>query len=212
MPFIQHWRRLSVHPVMRPFTEWRVHARWVAAGRPIPAPPMVKQRILKRYQDRFRLRTVVETGTFTGETVEALRRRSAAVVSIELAAELHAAAARRFANAPNVRLLQGDSTTLLAGVLNDLREPALFWLDGHYAGAGTGSAGAGESPLMAEVRALLARPPRGDVILIDDARQLTGADGYPLLDAVCAAIRRQRPHAEVAVADDIIRWIDRKHC
>lgn len=208
MPFIQHWRRLSVHPLMRPFTEWRVYVRWVVAGRPIPAPPIVKQRILKQYQDRFRLQIVVETGTFTGETVEALRHRSAQVVSIELAPELHAAAARRFANAPNVRLLQGNSMTLLPDVLADLRNSALFWLDGHYAGAGTGSAAGGRSPLMDEVRSLLARPPRGDVILIDDARQLTGRDGYPSLDAVCAAIRHDRPHAELTVADDIIRWVD----
>jgi hypothetical protein len=210
MAFIQHWRRLSVHPVMRPFTEWRVYARWVAAGRPVPAPPIVKQRILKQYQDRFRLQIVVETGTFTGETVEALRHRSAQVVSMELAPELHAAAARRFASATNVRLLQGNSAALLPGVLADLRDPALFWLDGHYAGAGTGSAGAGLSPLMDEVRTLLARAPRGDVILIDDARQLTGRDGYPSLDSVCAAIRHDRPGAELTVADDIIRWIDRK--
>jgi hypothetical protein len=211
MPFMQHWRRLSVHPILRPFTEWRLYVQWVVAGRPIPAPPIVKQRILKQYQDRFRLRTVVETGTFTGETVEALRHRSAQVVSIELAPELHAAAARRFGTARNVRLLQGNSVTLLPDVVAALEAPTLFWLDGHYAGAGTGSAGESRSPLMDEVRTLLARPPRGDVILIDDARQLSGRDGYPSLDAVCTAIRHNRPHAELTVADDIIRWID-KNC
>jgi hypothetical protein len=195
---------------MRPFTEWRVYVRWVVAGRPIPPPPVVKHRILKQYQDRFGLQTIVETGTATGDTVEALRHRSAQVVSIELAPELHAAAARRFANVPNVRLLLGSSTTVLPAVLADLRDPALFWLDGHYAGAGTGSLDDGRSPLMDEVRALLARPPRSDVILIDDARQLTGKDDYPSLDAVCAAIRHDRPHAEVTVADDIIRWIDHR--
>lgn len=197
-----------MHPLMRPFTEWRVHRRWVAAGRPVPAPPIVKQRILKGYQDRFGLRTVVETGTFTGETVEVLRHRSAKVISIELAAELHAAAVRRFADAGNVRLLQGSSTALLPGIAAELRTPALFWLDGHYAGPGTGSAGAGQSPLMAEVHTLLGHSPIGHVVLIDDARQLTGKDGYPSLDAVCDAIRAARPRAEVTVEDDIIRWID----
>jgi hypothetical protein len=204
--FIQAWRRLSVHPVLRPLTEWRIYAQWRLAGRPIPAPPIVKQHILKQYQDRFRLQTLVETGTFTGETVEALRRRTSRIISIELEPVLHAAAVRRFAAAANVRLLQGDSTTLLPGVLADLHDAALVWLDGHYAGAGT--AGAGESPLMHEVQTLLARAPRGDVVLIDDARQLTGTGGYPALDEVCAAIRCNRPHADLTVSDDIIRWID----
>jgi hypothetical protein len=180
--------------------------RWLRAGRPVPAPPVVKQHILKEYQDRFHLRTVVETGTFTGETVEALRGRSTQVVSIELAPDLHARAVRRFASAGNVRLLQGDSVQLLPRVADETTGPTLFWLDGHYAGAGT--AGSGQSPLMHEVRALLARAPRGDVILIDDARDLIGVDGYPSLEELCATIRANRPHADVTVRDDIIRWID----
>ena len=197
---------MSMHASMRSFTRWRLNLRWQLAGRPIPAPPIVKQHILAAYLKRFRLRTLVETGTFTGETVEALRSRCTRVISIELEPALHAAALRRFARASNVTLLQGDSAVLLPKVLQQLDAPALFWLDGHYAGPGT--AGAGTSPLLAEIRTLLARAPRGDVILIDDARQLTGKDGYPALDDVCALIRRSRPHAEVVVADDIIRWND----
>jgi len=206
MSFLQHWRSFSVHPVIRPLTEWRIYAQWVMSGRPIPAPPIVKQHILKQYQARFRLQTLVETGTSSGETVEALRGRTARIISIELAPAIHAAAVRRFAGADNVRLLQGDSTTLLPEVLQGLQGPALFWLDGHYAGSGT--AGVGRSPLLHEVQALLARPPGGDVVLIDDARQLTGTGGYPALDELRAAIRHNRPHAEVTVEDDIIRWID----
>jgi hypothetical protein len=206
-PLVERWRRLSVHPAIRPFTAWRVYAQWLLCGRPVPAPPIVKQHILKQYQDRFHLQTLVETGTFTGETVEALRGRTARIISIELAPALHAAAVRRFADAPNVSLLHGDSKTLLPSVLQDLTGPVLFWLDGHYTGPGT--AGDGLCPLEHEVRALLARPPGGDVILIDDARELTGTRGYPRLDELCADIRRKRPRADVTVRDDIVRWIDR---
>jgi hypothetical protein len=203
---LRYWRRVSMHPWMRPLTEWRIYVQWRLAGRPVPAPPLVKQHILKTYQDRFGLRTVVETGTFTGETVEALRARADRVISIELEPALHAAALRRFAGAPNVTLLQGDSTALLPSILEQLTTPALFWLDGHYAGSGT--AGAGNSPLLQEVRTLLARPPRGDVILIDDARQLTGKDGYAALDDLVGMIRRSRQRADVRVTDDIVRWVD----
>jgi hypothetical protein len=204
---LRYWRRVSMHPWLRPFTERRIHVQWLLAGRPIPAPPLVKQRIVKRYQAQYGLRTVIETGTFTGETVEAVRARSTRVISIELEPSLHAAAVRRFARAANVTLMQGDSTALLPAILDEVPTAALFWLDGHYAGSGT--AGARHSPLLQEVRTLLGRPPRGSVILIDDARQLTGKDGYPALDDLLALIRRERPHAELAVTDDIIRWIDR---
>ena len=204
---LRYWRRVSMHPSLRPLTERRIYVQWVMAGRPVPAPPLVKQRIVKRYQDKYGLRTVIETGTFTGETVEAVRARSSRVISIELEPSLHAAAVRRFARASNVTLLQGDSAALLPGILDEVQPPALFWLDGHYAGSGT--AGAGTSPLLREVRTLLSRSPRGDVIRLDDARQLTGTVGYPALDDLIALIRRERPRAEVSVADDIIRWIDR---
>jgi hypothetical protein len=203
----QRWRRASMHPWMRPFTERRIYAQWVIAGRPVPAPPLVKQRILKTYRDRFRLRTIVETGTFTGETVEAMRGETERVISIELEPLLYAAALRRFAAAPNVTLLHGDSTVLLPQIVAGLDGPALFWLDGHYAGSGT--AGKGNSPLLREIETLLAQEPRGHVVLIDDARQLTGRDGYVALDQLLAVIRRSRPHADVSVVDDIIRWVDR---
>src|SRR4051794_5447312 len=131
MSLIEHWRRLSVHPLMRAFTARRIHAQWVMAGRPIPAPPLVKQRILRQYQERFALRTLVETGTYTGDTVEALRGQFAQIISIELAPALHATALRRFEGAANVRLLQGNSPAILPDVLASLDGPALFWLDGH---------------------------------------------------------------------------------
>jgi hypothetical protein len=197
-----------MRPWMRPFTERRIYAQWVIAGRPVPAPPLVKQRILKTYRDRFRLRTIVETGTFTGETVEALREGTERVISIELDPSLYAAALRRFAGAPNVTLLHGDSTELLPQIVADLDGPALFWLDGHYAGSGT--AGKGHSPLLREIETLLEHHPRGHVVLIDDARQLTGRDGYVALADLLALIRRSRPRADICVSDDIIRWIDRE--
>jgi hypothetical protein len=206
MTLIERWRRLSMHPAIKPLTERRIHAQWMMAGRPIPAPPIVKQRILRRYRDRYALDTLVETGTFTGETVEALRRSCVQIVSIELAPALHAACVQRFDGIANVRLLEGDSAALLPGIVAGLTAPALFWLDGHYTGGD--SAGDGHAPLMDEIAALLARPARGDVILIDDARCLTGHGGYPSVDAVYAAVRAARPRAEITLADDVIRWID----
>jgi hypothetical protein len=204
----QLWRRASMHPVLRPSTEWRVHRKWMRAGRPIPAPPVVKQRVVKQALRRHSLDTVIETGTFTGEMVAALLGHARRIVSIELDDALYAAAARRFAQAPGVELLHGDSARLLAPVVNELSRPALFWLDGHYTGPGSARTDVA-SPIVREIETILAHPVSGHVVLIDDAREFTGQDGYPTIDALKDMVRRVQPRAEFAVEDDIIRWVSK---
>jgi hypothetical protein len=207
-PFVRLWRRLSMHPWMRPFTEWRVFRRWERAGRPVPAPPIVKQRIVKAILRESGVDTVVETGTFTGDMVAALVGRASRIVSVELDDTLYERAVRRFASIPTVELLHGDSALLLPRVVEQLAGPALFWLDGHYAGSGTARTNVA-SPISEEVAALLNHPASGHVVLIDDARYFTGEDGYPTVDALRGAILARQPEADFVVKDDIIHWTSR---
>ena len=53
-------------------TRARITLQRLLAGKPIPAPNVVKQRTVIGYQRRYRLRTLVETGTYTGEMVQAM--------------------------------------------------------------------------------------------------------------------------------------------
>jgi hypothetical protein len=53
--------------------------------------------------------------------------------------------------------------------VRQLQEPALFWLDGHYSGVDTGKDEL-DTPVSAELEAILGSPVKGHVILIDDAR------------------------------------------
>ena len=188
---------------MLSLTRWRIALQWRLAGKPVPPPHIVKQHIVLGYQRRHRLRTFVETGTYTGEMVAAVRGEFDRVISIELDHALCEAARRRFADDSGVQLLRGDSGELLSAVLRDLREPAMFWLDGHYMGVGTGR-GAVDSPLVLEFRALLAHPVRGHVVLIDDARLCTGTDGYPTIEEL-QLMAQERPGTIVEVDGDIIR-------
>ena len=197
-----------MHPVLHPLTEWRVHRKWVRAGRPVPAPPIVKQRIVREALLRHGLDTVIETGTYTGEMVAALAGHARRIVSIELDDALHGAAVRRFASSPHVELLHGDSGRLLASVVASLSGPALFWLDGHYTGHGTARTDVA-SPIAGEVETLLSHAVAGDVVLIDDAREFTGLDGYPTIEGLREMVVGRQPHAEFIVRDDIIRWISR---
>lgn len=199
------WRRLSIHPLIRPLTERRIRLQWHLAGRPVPPPPLVKQAIVKDHLHRFGLRTFVETGTFAGEMTNAVRGHAARIVSIELDPRWHARAIERFRDCPDVELLQGDSATRLPEVLATLAEPALFWLDAHYSGPVT-ARGVIDSPIVSELEAIRAHPVRGHVVLIDDLRDFNGTGGYPRADDLVGWVRQVDPGAHVDIRDDILRW------
>ena len=205
MSLLEAWRRLSIHPLVRPLTERRILLQWQLAGSPIPPPPLVKHSVIKDYQRRFGPRVFVETGTFAGDTIEAVADRFDRVYSIELDPQWHRRAVERFKDRPTVTLLQGDSGARLREVVASLTEPALFWLDAHYSGPMT-ARGALDSPIVSELDTIRAHPVRGHVVLIDDMRDFTGTGGYPTVAAVVEWIRRADPTAVVDVRDDILRW------
>ena len=149
--------------------------------------------------------TLVETGTFRGDMVDALAPVAARIVSIELDADLYAAARRRFAGRQHIELLHGDSGALLPAVLRSLDRPALFWLDGHYTGINSARTSV-DSPIVAEIEAILDHSVPGHVVLIDDAREFSGTGGYPTIEQLRAMILGRQPSAQFVEADDIIRW------
>jgi hypothetical protein len=97
----------------------------------------------------------------------------------------------------------GSGADLIPSILEKLEQPALFWLDGHFA-SGTVQAGEMACPTQLELRAVLSH--RADhVILIDDADEFCGADGYPSLDDIRRDVLTLRPDMTVTVASNIIR-------
>ena len=193
-----------MHPLLRPSTDRRVIRRWERAGRPIPPPPPVKQAVVKEYQARFGPRVFVETGTFAGGMIDAVRARFDRVFSIELDPGWHARARARFHADARITLLLGDSGVVLPEVLKDLAEPALFWLDAHYSGPAT-ARGMLDSPIVQELEAIRAHGST-HVVLIDDIRDFQGGNGYPTVDALTRWIRAAAPESVVEVRDDILRW------
>lgn len=202
---IEAWRRFSMHPAVRPLNDRRIVLQWRLAGRPIPPPPPVKESIVKDYQRRFGPRVFVETGTFAGGMIDAVRDRFERIFSIELDPGWHARAVERFRACPHVTLLRGDSGVRLQEVLDSLRQPALFWLDAHYSGPVT-ARGAVDSPIVRELATIRAHPVAGHVVLIDDMRDFKGTDGYPTIDELVRWIRDADPGGVVEVHDDILRW------
>ena len=198
------WRRVSMSPALIGFTRRRVALQWRLRGRPLPPPHVVKQLAILRYQRSGKFTTFIETGTFTGEMVEAMRPHFGRVISIEMSPEFHEGAARRFAGDPRIELLLGDSGVVLPRVLDQIRDRALFWLDGHFMGGDTARSH-DDTPVRHELSSLLAHPVRGHVVLIDDARLFDGTAGYPALSELRSWIQRERPGSDVQIEDDIIR-------
>jgi hypothetical protein len=202
---IQAWRRFSMHPAVRPLNDRRIVFQWRLSGRPVPPPPTVKHAIVKEYQRRFGPRVLVETGTFAGGMIDAVKDRFDRIASIELDPGWHARAVERFRACPHVTLLLGDSAVRLQEVVHALTEPALFWLDAHYSGPVT-ARGAVDSPIVRELEIIRAHPVAGHVVLIDDMRDFQGRDGYPTVDELVTWIRTAAPGSVVEVRDDILRW------
>lgn len=169
----------------------------------LPSIHIVKQNNIHAYRDKFKTEVLVETGTYMGEMVEAQKKYFKAVYSIELSVELHQLAVEKFKNDSNVTILQGDSAVVLKDILNVLKTPALFWLDGHYSGDITAK-GEKETPILAELEQVI-RNNEGHIILIDDARLFTGEDDYPTIPDLCRFVHSINPAKDIIIADDIIR-------
>ena len=191
-------------PVLRAVVSRASAVGWRLKGRPAPAPPHVKRRIVRDLTRRSAARTFVETGTYRGDTVAAVSRDVDQVISIELDQHLAEAAVHRFRGRGNVSILVGDSGQVLPEVVEGLDEPALFWLDGHFSG-GVTALGGHVTPIEQELEAILEAGRPQHLVLIDDIRLFDGTDGYPTLDRIRELVAACRPGATVDVADDIAR-------
>jgi hypothetical protein len=195
-------RPTPLHRFFGPLLEWKAMRDWERT-RQGPAPSSIKQRMVSDYARTFAVRVFIETGTFFGDMIEAVRREFTEVHSVELDAKLHHRARRRFAGVPNVHLHRGDSGRVLSALVERLEEPALFWLDAHWS-AGVTAHGETATPIRQELAAILDHPIDRHIVLIDDARLFGVARDYPTLAELRAAVSRRRESWDVRVADDVI--------
>jgi hypothetical protein len=176
---------------------------WINAGRPGPPPPVIKERIVADHARLSGRACLVETGTYNGDMVFAQRRRFRRIFTIELDDRLFERATKRFERDPHIVVLHGDSGEALPRLLESIRWPCLFWLDGHYSGGST-ARGKLETPVVEELAAILRHEIPGHVVLIDDARCF-GTGDYPSIEALRAQVAQARPDWTFNVRDDVIR-------
>lgn len=201
-------RRTSLYDVVAARRQRNDLLAWLDRGRPCPPPDLFKQSVVKEYARRFPVGTFVETGTYLGFMVGAVKDTFRRIYSIELDEALHRRASRKFARHGHISILQGDSGEVLARLLPALREPCLFWLDAHYSSGAAFKTARGkvETPIASELKHILSHAEaRNHVILIDDAREFTGSNDYPTIPELRELAGKMQPDFILELRDDIIR-------
>lgn len=170
---------------------------------PLPASPACKHELVSRMGSEWKLKNLIETGTFEGDMVEAQRENFDRIATIELADALYQSATERFAAFQQITVIQGDSGLRLAEAMKLFQCPVLFWLDAHYSGGVTAS-GDEESPILKELLLIAARDNNEDVILIDDARLFGWRRGYPSLRRLRKFVAKHLPTYCVKIESDVV--------
>lgn len=176
---------------------------WKLRGKPVRSPHLLKQHTVREYAERYGMRVLVETGTYYGEMVSAMKGRFTAIYSVEYDPQLAQRAIRKFARYPHIHILQGDSQQVVPELLKAIHERALFWLDAGYYGW-SGLQG-DRQRLTTELEAILRDSGNQHVVLMDDARGLNGQNGAPTVAELKQRIELEFPGRKVEVKFDILR-------
>ena len=157
--------------------------------------------LVDRFAKAFGLSVFVETGTYTGSTVEHVEKGFSEVFTIELDEKLAAAATSRFSGRKHVHVAQGESGVRLAEVLLSLGDRrALFWLDAHWSGGITARQDLEiHTSVRAELSALKSSVRRDHVIMIDDIDDFQGVHGYPTQNELVELVREINPDYQIEI-------------
>jgi len=200
-------RRLKHTPVGYYFVTRRARralALWKAEGKPVPEAHRIKEGLVEYYGLDYGIRVFVETGTYYGIMVDAMKDHFERIYSIEIDPLLYRNAVNDFSQYPHITILHGDSGEVLPSILEQIKEPALFWLDAHYSGGNT-KRGNLITPIERELHHILGHPVSGHIVLIDDAHEFVGTDDYPTMDSLQQLLLQRWPHYQLSVVDNVIR-------
>lgn len=164
-----------------------------------------KQEIILEYKYKYGCDILIETGTYLGDMVFAQLNKFKKIYSIELGVELFEKAKERFKDNHDVSILQGDSGNVLPELIEEINEPIIFWLDGHYS-SGITALGEKECPIYEELKSILLSSHKyNHVILVDDARCFIGKNDYPTIKELYTYVTQENERYNISVQEDIIR-------
>lgn len=199
MNFLRFFENLNqVWPDHKIYNEWKKN------GKPVPPPHIYKQRVVKEYGKKYAISTLVETGTYNGDMINAMKKVFKKIYSIELGKSLYLDACARFKDYPHIVLINGDSGFELKKLLTSIDNPCVFWLDAHYSAGNTAKGGI-ETPIIQELETIFLHSIKKHIVLVDDARLFTGENDYPTIDMLKSFISSKNTNVKMEVIDDITR-------
>jgi len=177
--------------------------RWAKNTETRSPPQPYKHKVIKLYAKKYSINIFIETGTYLGNTIEAVKKVFKDIYSIELNKALYLKTKQRFIKNKHINIILGDSSEKLPKILSEIDKPCLFWLDAHYSGGNTSKTNV-ETPIIMELKCILNHPNNNHVILIDDARDFTGKNDYPTVPELKEIVN---PYNEkvLILKEDIIR-------
>lgn len=164
-------------------------------------PPLRKRTSILSAARSANITTVVETGTFLGDTSYFLSRRGLDVYTIELEPRLAQIAKKRFSKTENVHCFEGDSSSILPSILAKLNVPAVFWIDAHSSAGFTADSDMNHT-LSGEIEALTQKAKKGSIVFIDDMSDFGTNPDDPLFRELKPIIGNR----QVSLFDGIVRF------
>lgn len=140
-----------------------------------------------QYQQKHNLKVFIETGTYAGNTIIAVKDSFEKIYSIELNNFIYKLAKQKFKSFPHIQILNGESDDVLRSLLPNINNRALFWLDAHYSSGAT-SKGKKHTPIFEELDAIFTHKIKNHIILIDDMKDFIGTNDYPTIEELTAYI------------------------
>ena len=193
----------SLYKFLNKIWQRLVWIKWSVKGKSLPPPHEIKQMAIEKYAKHYDIKNLIETGTYRGKMVIAMREKFDHITSIELDQTLSDNARELFINYEHITILQGNSANILSSVLQKIKHPVLFWLDGHYSGGETAN-GIKETPIMEELDIIFSHPISKHVILIDDALCFNGSHDYPTFEQLEEFVLKYPVQTDIKVDNNII--------
>jgi hypothetical protein len=159
-------------------------------------PEEVKWFLILDYAKRFNLDTLIETGTAVADTLIHVGHQFENIYSFELMETYWTVAKQNLQEAKIDAHVFNESSAgqSFINLVKTIDQPALFYLDAHYSGEGTGSdpsLSTPHVPVRQELKVITTHSPYNNrnVIIVDDARCFKGQEfhsdeysGYPSME------------------------------
>lgn len=213
------WHRIFGNPAAPSVEKKRV--REIPFCLPKSEVTGLRGEFLRAFLTQSKRDVFIETGTYMGRSTALAAGLFKEVHTIELSAELHAAAVERFAGHAHVTCHGGDSAAVLPAILSPLKSRTMFfWLDGHYSG-GVTAQGDVVTPILGELEAIRTARLSSWIIAVDDLRIFRGSiktsdiafNDYPTALELASKLRDIDPAAQVGVwGDTMVACSGSLHC